>query len=53
MTARMLTLVLTSLIPFFDWSLQNGTTPNELDMNDKLGVDGINTNNAQPEFYPL
>ena len=38
MAARMLPLVLASLIHFFDWSLPNGTTPDEFDMNDNFGV---------------
>ena len=38
MAARLLPLALASLIHFFDWSLPNGTTPDELDMNDKFGV---------------
>ena len=38
MAARLLPLVLASLIHFFDWSLPNETTPDELDMDDKFGV---------------
>ncbi|KAJ9706595.1 hypothetical protein PVL29_001858 [Vitis rotundifolia] len=38
MAARLLPLILASLTHFFDWSLPNGTTPDELDMNDKFGV---------------
>ena len=38
MAARLLPLVLASLIHFFDWSLPHGTTPDELDMNDKVCV---------------
>ncbi|KAJ9706597.1 hypothetical protein PVL29_001860 [Vitis rotundifolia] len=38
MAARLLPLILASLSHFFDWSFPNGTTPDELDMNDKFGL---------------
>ncbi|XP_038687864.1 probable (S)-N-methylcoclaurine 3'-hydroxylase isozyme 2 [Tripterygium wilfordii] len=38
MAAKLVPLVLASLLHFFDWSLPNGANPRELDMNEKFGV---------------
>ncbi|KAA8521982.1 hypothetical protein F0562_012704 [Nyssa sinensis] len=38
MAAKQVSLVLSSLIHHFEWSLAHGNDPNELDMNEKFGV---------------